>query len=58
MTDKGPTNRFKVSIDDLEHSAHVAPEDQVESEPDVVDKSPKQLPEYLRAALEAARLGG
>jgi hypothetical protein len=58
MTDRDPTSRFKVSIDDLERSAHVRPEDQVESEPDVVDPTPKQMPEAIRNALNVARWGG
>jgi hypothetical protein len=58
MTEKTPANRFKVSMDDLERSAHVRPEDQVETQPDHEDTSPKQLPKYVRDALEAARLGG
>jgi hypothetical protein len=58
MTDREPTSRFKVSIDDLERSAHVRPEDQVESQPDIVDPTPKQMPERIREALNTARLGG
>jgi hypothetical protein len=58
MADKDPTSRYKVSIDDLERSAHVRPEDQVETQPDEVDSSVPQLPESVREALNIARLGG
>jgi hypothetical protein len=36
----------------------VRPEDQVESVPDHVDPTPKQLPEQLLDAIKTARLGG